>query len=60
MADLDKPMIVKGEALLPLDKYIDFQENLNYGLMLHSLRLALLIKLVNKSSYLKTYERLQK
>ena len=53
-------MIVKGEALLPLDKYIDFQENLNYGLMLHSLRIALLIKLVNKSSYLKTYERLQK
>jgi len=45
---------------MQLDTYVDYQENLNYGLMLHCVRIQLLIKLVNKSTYLKNYERKKK
>jgi len=34
-----KVILLKGEALLGLDEYLDFQERLNYGFMLHCVRM---------------------
>ena len=42
--------VFAGEDLVAFDKYVDFQEALNYSLMLHCMRMVLLIKLVNKST----------
>ena len=34
-----KPTILKGEQLISFDKYVNYQENLNYALMLHCIRI---------------------
>ena len=44
-----KPRILKGQELIPFDKYIDYVEHTNYQLMMHCSRMTLLMKLINKS-----------
>jgi hypothetical protein len=43
------PKVYKGENILKFDQYIDNQELLNFNLLLHSSRIILLIKIINKS-----------
>ena len=51
--DLELPKILKAEEIISFDKYFDFQEGLNYVLLLHIMRMILLVKTVNKSQNLK-------
>lgn len=56
----DGYVIITADQLVPLNKYFDFQEAMNYIILLHCLRMTLLIKIINKSSYLKNQERIVK
>lgn len=51
--NLDDPKIITAEEIVTFDKYFDFQEGLNYILLLHIMRMMLLVKVVNKSQNLK-------
>ena len=54
------PLIIPAKNLLKFRQYVEIQEQFNYIIMLHVLRMTLLIKLVNKSMNLKYQERLLK
>lgn len=50
------PKVYKGENILKFDQYIDNQELLNFNLLLHSSRIILLIKIINKSYQIRCTE----
>ena len=52
--------IVKGEELISFDKYIEYAENMQYIILLHSQRMVMLTKLINKSFEIRNQERIKK
>ena len=52
--------IVQGEDLIGFDKYVEYQENMNYIFLMHAQRIIMLTKLVNKSYEIRNQERQKK
>lgn len=52
--------VAQGEDLIGFDKYVDYQENMQYIFLMHAQRIIMLTKLVNKSYEIRNQERQKK